>query len=272
MLDQHLDEWVFLAGRPPLQEYLGFIAQQTTDEHAIDVGQLITGWRHANERVAQLQLNEAGAADNPVVTPLPDSLRGHATAAMASPVLARSFAAVPTEIGVVSLDSLVVFQKFINLRFVAELRSTLDADRSPEAMFRFCVPEEKHGPQVSVTRANQNTWVAISASTDLRFLGPAFLQPDQVLGYPATGYPTGVLAMGIGYGSNTLNVISVGNRLVLNNGSHRAYAMYEAGIREVPCVQHVQHREELTVIASGDLAAKGPSGNNLLGREEPLTG
>ncbi|HET7056308.1 MAG TPA: hypothetical protein VFI12_07575 [Thermomicrobiales bacterium] len=53
-----------------------------------------------------------------------------------------------------------------------------------------------------------------------------------------------------------MNAIAVGNRLALNNGSHRAYALYEAGFRNVPCVvQRVEHREELMIVASGDLVS-----------------
>src|SRR2546430_11202463 len=41
--------------------------------------------------------------------------------------------------------------------------------------------------------------------------------------------------------------------LILNNGSHRAYALRELGITRVPCiVQHVSCREELNVLACTD--------------------
>lgn len=254
MLNQAIEDWVFLAGRPPLQEYLGFIGSQAPDEHALDVSQLIQAWGRANDRVRELEANEAGAANNPVTHDVPESLVPLAQAAMANPVLQRSFSAVPTAVRMIDLETLVVFQKFINLRYVAELRQQLASDMSPEAIFRFAVPDHSLAPQPSVGRANQNTWVAMSASTDLRFLGPAFLSANQVPGYPPTGYPSGVLALALGFGSNIVNAISVAGRLVLNNGSHRCYALYEAGLRQIPSiVQTVTRAEELTVIASGDL-------------------
>jgi len=41
--------------------------------------------------------------------------------------------------------------------------------------------------------------------------------------------------------------------LILNNGSHRAYALRELGLKEVPCiVQTVTRRDELELVASGD--------------------
>jgi hypothetical protein len=255
MLDQPTDDWVFLAGRPPLQEYLGFIAGQARDEHNLDVGTLMEAWNSANARVRELELSEAGVADNATIELLPRELEQIATEAMASPTIRSTFSNVPTTVGMVDLDTLVVFQKAINLRYAGEQGARLAGDTSIEAIFRLAVPVDDVGPAPGITRANQNTWIVTSPSTDLRFLGPAFLPSGLVPGFPPTGYPAGVLALGIGYGSNTLNAIAVGGRLILNNGSHRAYAMYGAGLRRVPCIiQTPRNVEELTVIASGDLA------------------
>jgi hypothetical protein len=61
----------------------------------------------------------------------------------------------------------------------------------------------------------------------------------------------------VGYGSNYLNAIHANGRLVLNNGSHRAFCLRELGIQQAPCVvQHVTRREEIEVIASDELREK----------------
>jgi len=58
----------------------------------------------------------------------------------------------------------------------------------------------------------------------------------------------------VGYGSNYLNAILCRDRLVLNNGTHRAYALRALGIRRVPCViQHVTRAEELSLIGPAEL-------------------
>ncbi|MCZ7673842.1 MAG: hypothetical protein M5U34_45335 [Chloroflexi bacterium] len=58
----------------------------------------------------------------------------------------------------------------------------------------------------------------------------------------------------VGFGSNFLNAIAAEGRLVLNNGSHRAYALRASGITHVPCIiQQVSRREELLVIGSNEL-------------------
>jgi hypothetical protein len=255
MLNQPSDDWVFLSGRPPLQEYLGFIAAQARDESELDIGALVAAWSAANARVIELEETEAGAADQAELAALPADLVQRAQTAMASAALQRDFSTVPTTVAMVNLDTLIVFQKAINLRFAAELVQRLGSQPSLEALFDLAIPSANGAPLPGITRANQNTWIITSPSSDLRFLGPAFMSIEQVPGYPPAGYPSGVLALGVGYGSNTLNAISAGGRLILNNGSHRAYAMYEAGIRTVPCiVQSVRNLEELSVVASGDVA------------------
>jgi hypothetical protein len=98
--------------------------------------------------------------------------------------------------------------------------------------------------------------VFVSPSTDFRFLGANLLSPDQIVNHLPTGPLAGVVSLELGHGTNFLNAIQADGRLVLNNGSHRAYALREAGVTHAPClVQIVTRRDELPVVASGDFAA-----------------
>jgi len=59
----------------------------------------------------------------------------------------------------------------------------------------------------------------------------------------------------VGFGCNFLNAIHTEDRLILNNGSHRAFALRELGITHVPCViQHVPGREELAIVGPPELS------------------
>ena len=59
------------------------------------------------------------------------------------------------------------------------------------------------------------------------------------------------MGIAVGFGSNFLNAIYAENRLILNNGSHRAYALRRLGVTHAPCiVQHVSSRHELELVAS----------------------
>jgi hypothetical protein len=49
-----------------------------------------------------------------------------------------------------------------------------------------------------------------------------------------------------------MNAFHAAGRLILNNGSHRAYALREAGVTHVPCViQQIAGLEELSLVAPG---------------------
>jgi hypothetical protein len=71
---QTVDDHIFLNGRPPLTEFLGFVTSHTVDGVNADRAALAQEWRAANDHVSQLESLEAGIADNAVIAPLPESL------------------------------------------------------------------------------------------------------------------------------------------------------------------------------------------------------
>src|SRR5438477_7684176 len=116
------DDHVFLVGRPPLGEFLGFIRTMSIDGQTADQGQLANEWRRANDHVSELEKTEAGIADGLQVVELPASLAQLAEQVRAEPSFQKTFGALPTQFGLVELDRLVVYQKFINLGYVEMLR------------------------------------------------------------------------------------------------------------------------------------------------------
>jgi hypothetical protein len=55
---------VFLIGRPPINEFVGFMTEQTIEGKTADRRQLGDEWRKANDHVLKLEETEAGAADH----------------------------------------------------------------------------------------------------------------------------------------------------------------------------------------------------------------
>lgn len=246
-----VDEHVFLTGRPPLGEYLGFLSNMAVNGDAADVGALSEEWRDANDHIRELERQEAGLGDNLEIGSLPPELDELRARVLADPIYKRSFSIVPASVGVVEVDRLVVFQKHINLDYVASIKNSLGPTPDAETVFRCCLPFEHPHPPVRGLPTG-NGYVFMSPSADLRFLEPALLERSQIVDYQPQGPIAGVVGLMVGFGSNFLNVISAEGRLVLNNGSHRAYALRNMGIKQVPCiVQHVSRREEIPVVAVG---------------------
>lgn len=249
-----VDEHVFLLGRPPLRQYMSFVSDLAIEGVASDDGTLADEWRKANAVVARRELEEPGCADHPVILPLPESLHALRDALQADPIYSRGYDLVPSEVAMVELDSMVVYQKHINLEFTRQLRMRLGANPSDEAIFRMCIPFDHPKPPVKFMRTNSSTFVFLSPSNDIRYLGTMQLKPENIVDYPPPGTMVAVIGLAVGFGSNFLNAIHCENRLVLNNGSHRAFALREMGITHAPCiVQHVATREELKAVASSDL-------------------
>ncbi len=248
-MQKSTDRHVYLIGRPPMGEFLGFATE--AQGAAADLSQLGDEWRTANDHIQELEQTESGIADNPSMAE-PDE-KALVDQVMSHPVVKKSFSVVPYSVKIVELDRLVVHQKHINIDFVAQLKSSMGGRRDIESVYSLAFPLGRV-PSASKARVAQNACAFVSLSTDIRLLEAVVLDPAQVIGYQASGFPAGIIALVVGFGSNLLSGIHVENRLVLNNGSHRAYALRDLGFRQTPClIQHVSRRDELSVISRGEL-------------------
>ena len=244
-------EMLHLLGRPPLRQFLKFVRT-----HAVTSpgeAELTDAWQGAQKVIQDLESEEDTTRDPPIQRlelvdePLLADL-------VQDPLVRGGFNTVPTEVALIELDRLVVYQEHIDITFAADLERRLGRFPSREALFRTCLPYDHPLPPVKWGRAASGKYVFMSPSNDLRFLGPMPLDPNQIKDYPPPGALAGVVGIGVGFGSNFLNAIYAERRLILNNGSHRAYALRRMGITHVPCiVQHVATRAELDAVASASI-------------------
>ena len=248
------EKHVYLLAHTPFKQFMDYMSTEPVDAQTTDRRRVADEWRAAHEYVRELGLAEAGWADNPPRSAVPAEMEPLVTRVLADPVYHKAFTSVPVEIGLVELDRLVVRQKAINLVHVQRLKDRLGSNPSQEAVFRFCLPFDHPMVPYRYGYVSDNTFVFISESNDIRFLDSLVLRPDQITNYQTSGPIAGVLGLVVGYGSNYLNVVFTEGRMVLNNGSNRAYALRDLGITHVPAViQNVATREELSVVAAGAL-------------------
>jgi hypothetical protein len=245
------DPTVFLSGRPPMGEFIQFLQTQTLEGAAADAGRLADQWRVARDRIDELTASEAGIADTAVARELPEPLGELASALLNDPLTRQTFGVTPTSVEMVELDKLVVYQKMINLTYARQLQSMLGEVRTDEALFHFALPTDgRYDPvpnaaPMSFGPHGALLWGAVSPSNDFRVLNTMLVDPMQISGLSVNGRPTHVFAVAVGYGSNLLSAIRIGRRLVLRNGSHRAYALRAAGVSHAPIlVQDIPANEE----------------------------
>jgi hypothetical protein len=246
--------YVYLLGRPTLKQFLRFMRHTAVGGQSIYKGALTDEWREANDYIHKLEKDEAGAASYFPTGRLEAGLQPLRAELEKDPLIVNGFNTVPTDIRVVELDRLVVYQKHIDLDHVDRLKEKIGPAPTPEEVFRICLPADHPQPPLKWMRGHDDSFVFMSPSNDLRFLGTMPLEPKHIQGYPPPGTLGGVIGLAVGFGSNFLNAVYADNRVVLNNGSHRAYALRDLGVTHVPCiVQFVTSRDEFDVVASGNL-------------------
>src|SRR5882762_6991035 len=213
---QIVDDYVYLIGRPTLRDFLSFVKNRAPNGRHHDVGALVDEWRRAAKYICELDKTEKACVSPPIIRPIPAELEAARKQFESHPLVEHGFDTVPTQLGMVELDRLVVFQHHIDLSYVALLKQKLGPAPTQEEIFRVCLPSERSKPPVKWARMHRDTYVFTSPSNDLRFLGAMQLGPEQIVGHPPRGSAVGVVGLAVGFGSNFLSVISAYDRLILH--------------------------------------------------------
>lgn len=247
-----------LLGQPHLEDYIAFVQEKTVGGATANVRALADEWRDANDHYYELEEREAGFADEIEVLEPDASLAPLIERLEAEPRFSNAFDALPTRFELVELDRLVVSQQSVSLNFVEELKARLGPKRDPKSLFRFCHPTDSPEPPVTAQRIDENRYQFTSDSSDFRAHDAALLRPDQVSGLLTPDPVNTVVAISIGFGSNFLHAIEVDDRLILQNGYHRAYALRDLGVTHAVCaVQAVTRKDELKLVAA-DIVVDAP--------------
>ena len=243
---------LYMIGRPTLKHFLRHVRHNAVDPQR--ESDLVDEWNAASSVVSAMQKSEAGAADNARTVQLGPEYAPLVSKLLREPLIRNGFNTVPTEVAMVDLERMVVYQKHIDISHAQRLERELPSDPSAEQIFEICLPCKRANPPVRWSRVPRDKYVFVSPSNDLRFLGVMPLKPRDIPDCPPPGNFVGVVGIAVGFGSNFLNAIHAEGRLILRNGSHRAYMLYKRGFRHVPCIiQHVKSREELDLVGSPEL-------------------
>ncbi len=247
------EEWCLMGPRQ-LSSHLRYVEELALAGKASDPSAVAQSWRDAREVYRQLEVAEAGAADDPGVKPLPKTLSAHQARLLASPALVHTFNTVPVAFGMVELDKLVVSQYTLTRAIVERLRFSFDARPTPRQLAELCLPLGPGAAGFRLAYRDEREFVFVSDSHDMRFLAASVLRGADLAKLVVQGHAQAALALSLGFSANVLNVVRLGKRLVLNNGHHRAYALRAMGVTHVPCVIQVcGSRAELAEAASSEI-------------------
>src|SRR5947208_7903024 len=207
------DENLYLNGRPTMKDFIRYVRSHAV--HPPGEGMLVEEWQAANDVVRAIEKEEAGCADHPPIIKIEINSKYEPLLIefLKDPLIRHGFNTVPTEVAMVELDRLVVYQKHIDLTFVQQLKKRLGPAPSDEEIFRTCLPYDHPQPPVKWSRLHRDSFVFMSPSNDLRFLGVQPLEREHLTADPPHGRPVGIVGITVGFGSNFLNAVCAERRV-----------------------------------------------------------
>lgn len=253
------DEELCLMGVTGLAEFMDFVRTRAVDGAVLERGDLADMWRGAARAFEALQTSEAGVADQPKVLPLSAQAQAHVKLLAELPYFQQTFSAVPVAFGMVPLDTLVVCQQHITRSSVARMQATLPSPLPEQALTDLCLPLSADKAGFRLAHQSDSSFTFVSDTHDARFLGAQLLDPAALASAQVSGYPLAAIGLAVGFTTNVLNVVRYGNRLVLNNGYHRAFALRQRGVTHAPClIQVCGHWEDVGLAGASEMFHNGP--------------
>jgi len=235
---------LYMYGAVSQVELNGFLETNSVDGEERK-REIKTRWLQAAERFQRLVASESGIAETAQSRSLGPEAAGFIHGLSQNRAFSGTFSNFPLSFEEVEIDKMVAGQRTVHLDFVEQVKAEFMACK-PDIL-EFCLNPGRDRTPTSVGRTAPNAFTFSSDNPGLRFLGvyerpfEATLMEDQNPG----GQPIHVVLAIIGYGTSTINVYRVGNRLILNNGFHRLYALRSLGILRVPVVVQRVQRPEL---------------------------
>jgi len=257
---QNLDEELCLMGVTRMDDFIEFVHERAVGGREMARGELADMWRDAAAAYKDLQTAEAGAADKPGILPMPPALQAHTARLSGLANFRSTFSEVPVAFGMVELDKLIVTQQHLTQSSIAPMLAAFKAPLSDAELGALCLPLTADASGFRVALANDEESMFIADNHDARFLGAQIIDPARIEGFSVNGHAKAVVALTVGYTTNVLNVVRYGQRIVLNNGYHRAFALRRLGVTHAPClIQVCAHWEDVGLAGGGEMYENGPA-------------
>lgn len=253
--DSKLDAELHLMGISHLGEFLQFVRQRAIGGRERDEYEVAQLWRESAAYFETLQNTPSAGIQKPTVLPASKCVQKHIDQLTQLASFKSTFASVPISFGLVPLHQLVCSQFDITVSTLSALKKFITAKASPISLAKFCLPlAPAHGACI-LGRETSSEYIFHSDSHDLRYLGAQVVDAADIKNYHPRGHVKAAIVMGVGFSTNVLNVIRFADRLVLNNGYHRALALLALGYTHAPCVIQVcSHWGDVELCAMSEIS------------------
>ena len=237
MSAEQSSQYLYLYGAMAQPEITHIVRGQCTQEDIANLDNIISNWRNATMKFRELELQERNIVDNN--HPLDIESHPKLDEIQKDPLFKNTFSQSPIEFKMVETDKLVATQRNVSLQYIDQLTKRISDEPSLDELIDFCLPPKQDVPIPKSLQQAPNMISFSSPSVDFRFLGGHLkdeITEDDLKYTPVGGLPVAVISLFVGYGGGSINVLYANNRLVLNNGFHRVYALRKKGITKIPVV------------------------------------
>lgn len=219
-------------------EVIGTIRSQCTKEDVKNIEAIISEWRESSRHFQEIAEAESGTAESIGIKNIGDAYKPALDRIASNFLFKQSYSLIPIEFRLVEIEKLVAPQRLLDLDFVQHLKTLLPKNPNMEDLINFCLDPKQDISMPKELEIAPNLFVYSSTNTDFRFLGgyPKVLTEEDIKTSTSGGMPVAAIMLLFGYGSPRCNVYSVGERMILNNGFHRLYALLDMGIKYAPLI------------------------------------
>jgi hypothetical protein len=238
-MSQNSKPTLYLYGAMSKPQITLLVRGQCIPEELNNLQKILEGWENASNVFRKIEAHEKGMADNnqPIKmdsNPKLDEIQN-------DPLFKNGFSSYPSDFATVEIDKLIAVQRQVSLPYIDQLTNRIPKNPSLNNLIDICLSPKQNVPSSQSYQLAENVYNFSSPSVDFRFLGgfPKALTEDDLKYCLAGGLPVGAVILFYGYGTGSINVLKANNRLILNNGFHRVYALRKLGITKIPVV--VQH-------------------------------
>ena len=207
------------------------------DEELKNLSKTLQSWEIAISEFRKIEFQEKEIANSNI--PIDINPNPKLNEIENNPLFQKTFSQTPFEFKIVEIDNLVAPQRNVSLGYVEKLTERIPDSPNEDELIDLCISPKQVVPIPKPTQKAQNSWIFSSPSVDFRFLGGYLkdhLTEDDLKFTSVGGLPTQAITLFVGYGAGSINVLRVNNRLILNNGFHRVFALRKKGILKIPVV------------------------------------
>lgn len=242
----HTFQELYLYAFATQAEVIRHLRTEAAREEVDRLPEIMETWQRLQVRVTARLEGERRVADTIRWERIPAEHDPWLETLAADTLFQKTFQHLPVSFALVEADKLVAPQRTVNLTYVEKLGRALPASPTLPELLDICLGPKRSLDPIQYLEARSNSHVFSSPHSDIRFLGSYVkdITPDDFQYAESGGVPTAAVIAFVGYGYAPINVFHVGDRMILNNGFHRVYALRSRGVSHIPAVvQHVHNVE-----------------------------